>query len=114
MANDDIYQHRLDFARITPEDTALLRQIWPRIAPALPRILTAFYAHITREPHLAAMIGTHESRLQGAQSRHWHMLFTSGSARTISTTPCASVRRITASGWNPNGISPATSSCSMS
>jgi methyl-accepting chemotaxis protein len=78
MANDDTYQHRLDFARITPEDTALLRQIWPRIAPALPRILTAFYAHITREPHLAAMIGTHESRLQGAQSRHWNMLFTSG------------------------------------
>ncbi|MFT4074037.1 MAG: globin-coupled sensor protein [Asticcacaulis sp.] len=76
--NVDGYQHRLDFARITIEDINLLRQIWPRIEPALPRILKAFYAHVRREPHLVAMIGSQDDRLQGAQSRHWKMLFTSG------------------------------------
>jgi len=71
-------QHRLAFARVTPEDISLLRQVWPRIEPALPRILTAFYAHVMREPHLAQMIGPNQPRLQGAQSRHWKMLFTGG------------------------------------
>ncbi len=75
-------QHRLDFARIATDDIELLRQVWPRIEPLLPRILTAFYAHVTRAPHLAKMIGDHEARLQGAQSRHWKTLFTDGFSQT--------------------------------
>jgi methyl-accepting chemotaxis protein len=72
------HRHRLAFARITQEDITQLRDVWPRLEPSLPRILTAFYAHVMKEPHLAAMIGSNEARLQGAQVRHWKSLFTDG------------------------------------
>ncbi|ESQ86873.1 hypothetical protein ABAC460_21895 [Asticcacaulis sp. AC460] len=73
---------RLRFARIEPEDISQLRRAWALLEPHLPRILTAFYNHIQREPGLSAMIGERQDRLKAAQTRHWHTLFNDGFSET--------------------------------
>ncbi len=69
---------RLSFARITSEDSQQLQQVWPVILPHLPRILKAFYRHVSGEPGLGRMIAGSEDRLQSAQMRHWQSLFNDG------------------------------------
>ncbi len=74
----EAFENRLAFAQITPADTMRLAEVWETLSPHLPRIMQAFYAHVITEPRLAAMIGTHEDRLQSAQIQHWKTLFTDG------------------------------------
>ncbi|HTN39569.1 MAG TPA: globin-coupled sensor protein [Asticcacaulis sp.] len=74
----EVIQKRLAFARITAADTERLANIWDILLPHLPSVVKGFYAHVATEPRLAAMIGTHETRLQAAQIQHWKTLFTDG------------------------------------
>jgi len=71
-------EERLQFARITAEDMAVLRRVWPMIEPSLDQILDNFYRHIHGEKKLSDMIGDSEARLKNAQKRHWKNLFTDG------------------------------------
>ncbi len=66
---------RMNFMRITPETSALLREFWKIVEPKLPDILEAFYRHVTNEPKLAAMLGKDIPRLKTAQGTHWARLF---------------------------------------
>jgi Protoglobin/Methyl-accepting chemotaxis protein (MCP) signalling domain len=75
MTNDRDLAARLSFARINRDTEADLKVLWPLFAPVLGDILKRFYAHVTSEPRMAAMIGTRQDKLEGAQIRHWERLF---------------------------------------
>jgi len=66
---------RLRFMRISRESSALLREFWAEVQPALPTILEGFYRHVTSEPNLARMVGSDIPRLMKAQGSHWARLF---------------------------------------
>lgn len=66
---------RLAFHGIDEETIQALKLAWKDIAGDLPRILEGFYAHVGTMPNLAAMIGSQQARLVGAQTRHWERLF---------------------------------------
>ncbi len=84
---------RLRFLRIDDAIVGALREAWPLVEPALPRILDGFYDHVSRTPTVAGMVGDKTARLKIAQADHWRRLFTSGfdkgyvdSVRTIGLT----------------------------
>jgi methyl-accepting chemotaxis protein len=84
---------RLAFMRIDGTAIALLREAWPIVEKALPRVVDEFYAHVTKTPALAKLIGDQTPRLKKAQGSHWQRLFNSGfdrgyveSVRTIGLT----------------------------
>jgi len=84
---------RLRFLRIDDIVVGALREAWSLVEPALPRILDGFYAHVSRAPAVAGMVGDKTARLKIAQADHWRRLFTSGfdggyvdSVRTIGLT----------------------------
>ncbi|MCU0818476.1 MAG: globin-coupled sensor protein [Beijerinckiaceae bacterium] len=66
---------RLRFLRIDAATGEALREIWPKVAAALPDILEGFYAHVTSEQKLAGMLGTQVARLKKVQGSHWERLF---------------------------------------
>ena len=66
---------RLRFMQIDARTSELLREFWPHVERALPKILDGFYGHVVGEPRLASMIGQQIPRLKGAQSTHWARLF---------------------------------------
>ncbi len=66
---------RIQFMRITPETSKLLREFWPAVEKALPAILDDFYTFGASVPALAKLIGSQSARLKGAQARHWAKLF---------------------------------------
>jgi len=66
---------RIAFMRIEPRTGELLRALWPHIEPKLPAILEGFYSHVGSVPALTKLVGAESSRLKGAQSRHWKLLF---------------------------------------
>jgi len=81
---------RLRFMRIDAGTSALLREFWKSVEPALPDILDGFYQHISKEPCLAGMLGNNIVRLKSAQASHWRRLLDGNfdsdyikSARTI-------------------------------
>lgn len=65
----------LRFMRAGSETGTLLRGFWKVVEPALPKILEGFYAHITTESRLAALVGNDIPRLKAAQGSHWGRLF---------------------------------------
>lgn len=67
--------NRINFMRIDGKTGELLREFWPHLEPKLPSILEGFYAHVGTVPALANLVGSQSSRLKGAQSRHWKLLF---------------------------------------
>lgn len=66
---------RLRFLRIDAKTSAILREVWPKVAKALPDILGGFYQHVTSEQKLAGMLGTQVERLKKVQGSHWERLF---------------------------------------
>lgn len=66
---------RLRFIGIDAGVSAQLVEFWSIVLPELPRILDGFYAHLSGEPQLAAMVGTQVPRLKAAQTQHWERLF---------------------------------------
>jgi hypothetical protein len=66
---------RVRFLRITPATTAVLQELWKLVEPKLPAILDDFYAHVTSEPRLKAMVGDMVPTLKRAQTTHWRRLF---------------------------------------
>jgi len=66
---------RLSFMRIDEATGAALREFWPTVEQALPVVLEGFYAHLAREPKLAALVGSQAGRLKAAQGNHWARLF---------------------------------------
>jgi len=66
---------RVRFLRLGEEERRELRNIWPQIEPALPKMLDEFYAHIGRIPLLAQMMGEKKGRLVNLQTNHWRHLF---------------------------------------
>ncbi len=70
-------QDRLNFLRIDSSTQGLLQDAWRIIQPNLPKILDAFYNHVTAVPSLKQKIGD-QSRVTGlksAQEQHWGALF---------------------------------------
>lgn len=68
---------RLEFLRIDPNTAGILQESWRIIQPSLPKILDAFYDHVTSVEHLKVKIGD-SNRVQGlksAQEQHWQTLF---------------------------------------
>ena len=72
---DNDRESRMRFMRIDEKTGRALREFWKIVEPALPAVLEGFYAHVTREGPLAAMIGTDIPRLKKAQGTHWARLF---------------------------------------
>ncbi len=67
---------RLRFMRINEETGKALREFWPEVEKALPKVLERFYNQLTAEPVLVKLIGNnHVSRLVSAQTAHWGRLF---------------------------------------
>jgi len=66
---------RMRFMRIDARTGELLREFWKVVEPALPKLLEGFYQHVTKEPHLARLIGNDIPRLKSAQGTHWARLF---------------------------------------
>ena len=66
---------RMRFMRIDESTGKILREFWKVVEPGLPTILEGFYAHVTRESRLAALIGKETPRLKKAQGVHWARLF---------------------------------------
>jgi methyl-accepting chemotaxis protein len=66
---------RLRFMGIDSQTKATLPALWAFVEPRLEGILQRFYAHVRAEPMLDGMIGTRQSSLEKAQTRHWSRLF---------------------------------------
>jgi hypothetical protein len=69
IKNETDRETRLVFMRIDGGTVALLREVWPVVENALPAILDGFYAHVTKTPALATLIGEQTPRLKKAQAR---------------------------------------------
>jgi len=72
---DNDREGRMRFMRIDEKTGRVLREFWKVVEPALPNVLEGFYAHVTRESALAALIGSDIPRLKTAQGTHWARLF---------------------------------------
>jgi len=68
---------RLVFLEITDESRAVLRAFLPSLERELRTVLAAFYEHLQRFPHLAAMFRDSHAidRARKAQGEHWLKLF---------------------------------------
>ena len=66
---------RLRFARIDETDRGAIRALWPIIEPELPALLKAFYSHVRTVPDFDRLVGNRQASLEGAQVRHWTLLF---------------------------------------
>jgi len=66
---------RLEFMQIDGKTSALLREFWRDVVPALPTILEGFYRHAASVPKLAALVAGQVPRLKKAQTTHWERLF---------------------------------------
>lgn len=68
-------QERLRFAGIDEETRNDIREVWRIVEPKLSALLADFYAYLGRTPAMAALVGSQQGRLQGAQRQHWEQLF---------------------------------------
>lgn len=66
---------RMRLMGIDETTSALLQDFWRVVEPRMPVILDAFYAHLRREPALAALLGDETPRLKRVQGNHWARLF---------------------------------------
>src|SRR5690606_35342555 len=66
---------RMRLMGIDETTSALLQDFWRVVEPRMPVILDAFYAHLRREPALAALLGDETPRLKRVQANHWARLF---------------------------------------
>ena len=92
MANDIQLDQRLEFMKIDQPTRQLLAEIKPILEPELPRILGAFYEHISSYPQVQEMFSS-TKKIDGAknaQSKHWANILTG----RFDETYVASVQRI--------------------
>ena len=75
MTDDRDLAARLAFARIDAAVIADLDPLWGLISPELEGLMKRFYAHVTAEPRMAALIGERQGTLESAQVKHWSRLF---------------------------------------
>lgn len=70
-------QERINFLKIDSACQQNLQEAWRILKPELPKILDAFYKHITSVESLKAKIGSPERipGLKNAQAGHWEALF---------------------------------------
>ena len=68
-------QHRLAFLEIDETARREISGLWSIVEGAIPEIMARFYAKMLAVPHLAAMLGTQQSRLVSVQTKHWERLF---------------------------------------
>lgn len=66
---------RLAYFELDAAGRDSLRAAWTAILPALPGILTDFYAHLAKSPETARLIGGREDGLKEAQHKHWRRIF---------------------------------------
>ncbi|WP_026379755.1 globin-coupled sensor protein [Afifella pfennigii] len=90
MNADADMAERLRFAGLNEEERQALRDMWPKVEPALPEILAAFYVHLARFPDIAALLGAQHDRLVKLQTGHWTRLFTGRFDKEY----CDSARRV--------------------
>ncbi len=78
MTNDIQLDQRLQFLKIDQKTRDLLAEIKPILEPELPRILSAFYDHISSYPEVSNMFSSN-AMIEGAknaQSSHWANILT--------------------------------------
>ncbi len=78
MTNDIQLDQRLQFLRIDQKTRELLAEIKPILEPELPRILGAFYDHMSSYPEVASMFSSN-AMIEGAktaQASHWANILT--------------------------------------
>ncbi len=78
MTNDIQLNQRLRFLKIDQKTRDLLAEIRPILEPELPRILGAFYEHISSYPEVASMFSSN-AMIEGAknaQASHWANILT--------------------------------------
>jgi len=84
-------QDRLRFQNIDTDSRALLRELKPIIAEALPGLLDQFYAHVTQWPEMAKMFDARTiAHVKDKQIQHWMTIADADFGETYE----ASVRRI--------------------
>lgn len=84
-------QDRLRFQNIDGDSRALLRELKPIIAEALPGLLDQFYAHVTQWPEMANMFDARTiAHVKDKQIQHWMTIADADFGETYE----ASVRRI--------------------
>jgi methyl-accepting chemotaxis protein len=66
---------RTRFIGLDPEACRLLSAFWPMVQAELPKIIDAFYQHVTSVPHLKQLVGDQIPRLKQVQTAHWQRLF---------------------------------------
>jgi len=66
---------RTRFIGLDPEACRLLLAFWPTVQSELPKIIDAFYQHVTTIPHLKQLIGDRIPQLKQVQTAHWQRLF---------------------------------------
>ena len=92
MTNDIHLDRRLQFLRIDQKTRDLLAEVKPLLEPELPRILTAFYEHISGYPEVQDIFAS-SAMVEGAknaQTKHWANILTG----RFDETYVASVQRI--------------------
>lgn len=71
----DLQEERLNFLEIDERTTEILQHFYNETSEEFPRILDAFYDHLTSIPSLKALVGDKVDRLKKAQQSHWQRLF---------------------------------------
>ncbi|WP_413204723.1 protoglobin domain-containing protein [Rhodospirillum sp. A1_3_36] len=68
---------RLAFLGLSDQSRSDLRAAWSLVRPHLPSLIDGFYAHITRNPDLVAILdkGPEIPVLKTKQAEHWEILF---------------------------------------
>ncbi len=92
MTKDIQLDRRLQFLRVDQKTRDMLAEIKPLLEPELPRILGAFYEHISSYPEVQNMFSSNAmvDRARNAQTAHWANILTG----SFDETYVASVHRI--------------------
>ncbi|WP_310618898.1 globin-coupled sensor protein [Flexibacterium corallicola] len=76
FATEDRLNSLLEFYEIDQNTLHEAAALWPFISQSLPKILNAFYVHLSRTPQLQECVEGKVENLKSVQSLHWKMLFT--------------------------------------
>src|SRR6476661_1977948 len=74
VSDDGDLDVRTRFIGLDPEACRLLLAFWPTVQSELPKIIDAFYQHVTTIPHLKQLIGDRIPQLKQVQTAHWQGL----------------------------------------
>ena len=68
---------RVEYLNLSSADSCCLAEFWSVLKPALPGVLSRFYAHLQKRPETGRFLTGRSTvdRAKSAQTRHWQRLF---------------------------------------